>query len=388
LGKCGGYDSDIVAAMQWAAGISISGVPDNQTPAKVINMSLGSVSACSEPYASLITQLTAMDVVVVASAGNEGGSVDEPANCPGAIAVAGVRHAGTKVGYSSIGLEVAIAAPAGNCVNLNGACLFELTTTTNAGSQQPIAGGTYTDQGFSANIGTSFSAPLTAGVAALMFAANDSLSAVQIRARMREGATTFPIGAGVPTCHVPAHLSDFQTEECTCTTSTCGAGMLHAENAVRAAQRPNAKITLPSIVTSGASVTLDGSISAPATGRTLTTFAWSVHGTCDTTAPTPTSVNQSGLVLNAPMVGLYFLQLVVTDSLGAVDSSYVTLSASSATSTDSAPSCPATPAVTPPSSGGSGGGGGSLTLSLLLLLLGLRALQNYVGISRTSFCKY
>jgi serine protease len=29
LGKCGGYDSDIVAGMLWAAGISVPGVPDN-----------------------------------------------------------------------------------------------------------------------------------------------------------------------------------------------------------------------------------------------------------------------------------------------------------------------------------------------------------------------
>jgi serine protease len=41
LGKCGGYDSDIIAAMQWAAGLSVSGVPDNPYPASIINLSLG-----------------------------------------------------------------------------------------------------------------------------------------------------------------------------------------------------------------------------------------------------------------------------------------------------------------------------------------------------------
>ena len=36
LGKCGGYDSDIQAAMLWSVGISVSGVPANTTPAKVL----------------------------------------------------------------------------------------------------------------------------------------------------------------------------------------------------------------------------------------------------------------------------------------------------------------------------------------------------------------
>ena len=41
LGKCGGYDSDIIAAAEWAGGIAVVGVPANAHPARVINMSLG-----------------------------------------------------------------------------------------------------------------------------------------------------------------------------------------------------------------------------------------------------------------------------------------------------------------------------------------------------------
>src|SRR5690606_24970509 len=47
LGKCGGYDSDIIAAMRWAAGLSVSGAPANPNPAHIINLSLGSEDACS-----------------------------------------------------------------------------------------------------------------------------------------------------------------------------------------------------------------------------------------------------------------------------------------------------------------------------------------------------
>ena len=67
LGKCGGFDSDIIAAMTWAAGMTVTGVPDNPNPAKIINMSLGSVSACPQSYSDVISQLTAMGVLVVLS---------------------------------------------------------------------------------------------------------------------------------------------------------------------------------------------------------------------------------------------------------------------------------------------------------------------------------
>src|SRR5206468_6370781 len=46
LGKCGGYDSDIIAGMQWAAGMPVTGVPDNPYPADIINLSLGGQGTC------------------------------------------------------------------------------------------------------------------------------------------------------------------------------------------------------------------------------------------------------------------------------------------------------------------------------------------------------
>jgi serine protease len=57
------------------------------------------------------------------------------------IAVAGLRNVGTKVGYSSFGPEVGIAAPAGNCVNSSGACLRSLDTTERPGTARPGSGG-------------------------------------------------------------------------------------------------------------------------------------------------------------------------------------------------------------------------------------------------------
>ena len=99
LGKCGGYDSDIQAAMRWAAGLDVPGVPPNPTPAAVISMSLGSDGACSSSYVSVVSEVTAAGTLVVAAAGNSAGrAVVTPANCPGVLAVGELRHVGTKVG--------------------------------------------------------------------------------------------------------------------------------------------------------------------------------------------------------------------------------------------------------------------------------------------------
>ncbi len=117
LGKCGGNDSDIISAVLWASGIHVNGVPDNPDPAKIVNMSLGSPGLCPASWRDAISQVVARGVLVVVSAGNEGGPVASPANCPGVAAVAGLRHAGTKVGFSSLGREIALSAPGGNCVN-------------------------------------------------------------------------------------------------------------------------------------------------------------------------------------------------------------------------------------------------------------------------------
>ena len=65
-----------------------------------------------------MTQVTAAGAVVVVAAGNSSGhAVGSPGNCAGVIAVAGLRHAGTKVGFSDLGPEISLSAPGGNCVN-------------------------------------------------------------------------------------------------------------------------------------------------------------------------------------------------------------------------------------------------------------------------------
>ncbi len=344
LGKCGGLDSDILDAMRWAAGLHVDGVPDNTHPAQIINMSLGGTGACSSAEQTVVTEVVAKGVLVVVSAGNEGGPVDSPANCVGVAGIAGIRQAGTKVGFSSLGPEVALSSPAGNCVNLSGACLFSIDTTINTGTTGPLAS-SYTDQ-LNPNLGTSFSAPIVSGIAALMKSVNSNLQAPQLIARLKEGAKTFPVSSDttVPSCHVPASATDVQAVECNCTTQTCGAGMANAPGAIKAALRPIAAVAVPANVAAGQNVSLSGMGSAAACGHTVASYAW-------TNVTNSTNAIQGGNTASATVVaptsGSYTVRLTVTDDAGRTDTADVIVSATSATTSAPASanngSCPAPP---------------------------------------------
>lgn len=343
LGKCGGTDSDIVSAMLWAAGIAVSGAPANPTPAKIINMSLGGEGSCPSAYQDAIQQLNALGVLVVVSAGNEGGPVDAPANCPGVVGVAGLRAEGTKVGYSSLGPEISLGAPAGNCVNtgLDQTCVYSMTAATNPGTTTPVAYSTVTDSSedytpdlvANANYGTSFSAPMVSGIGALMMSVNPNLGSCQLISRLKEGSVAYPttsIGESPqpPVCHVPSGSSDIQLAECICTQQTCGSGMANAPGALTAASRPIASISSPAAYSAGQSITLDGSGSTAATGRTLTSYAWSQVGGETISIPAASSAKAT---ISAPSCGLATLQLTVTDSAGATDTADVVVGPTSAT---------------------------------------------------------
>jgi serine protease len=240
LGKCFGYTSDIQAAMRWAAGLTVPGVPNNPNPAQVINLSLGGTATCNTAWSSAVADVTARGVVVVAAAGNSAGrAASAPANCAGVIGVAGVRHVGSKVGFSDVGSQLAIAAPGGNCVNLGDTepCLYPILSTSDTGTTTPT-GATFTNA-FDAGVGTSFSSPQVAGVVALMLSARAGLTPAQVKSALQSSARAFPTGLTdaqtgqpLPQCRAPNDVDQF---ECICTTRTCGAGMLDAAGAVAAA---------------------------------------------------------------------------------------------------------------------------------------------------------
>jgi serine protease len=334
LGKCGGYDSDIIAGMQWAVGLAVTSpegaaVPDNPYPADIINLSLGGTGTCPSAYGSVISTLTTMGVVVVASAGNGGASVDAPGNCTGVLAVAGLRNEGNKVGYSSMGSEVGIAAPAGNCVTSTGMCYRSIDTTYNLGLTTPGAN-SYTDQ-INFNLGTSFSAPIVSGIVALMRSVNANLSPPQLIARIKASASPFPPNNGVnplPVC--PS--TDPNTQECSCTTTTCGAGMVNALSAVNAALAPIAVITSPAVNT------FDAGGSVAACNQTGLSYLWTVTGAV-AIAGSPAAAQVSVTVTGAGT-----LNLAVRDAAGHTDKTAFVSFASSGAATIKAPSSAGTAA--------------------------------------------
>ena len=354
LGKCGGYDSDIIAGMRWAAGLSVDDAPTNTHPAKIINMSLGSTGTCSSAYQEAIDEITAAGTLIVVAAGNESGAVASPGNCSGVLTVAGVRHTGTKVGYSSYGAEVGISAPAGNCVNSTGSCLYPIFTATNSGTTSAVSS-TYTDNTDYA-VGTSFAAPQAAGVAALMLAGNSGLTPSQLISLIKQSATAFPSDSSLSSCETGTDTDG----QCNCTTKTCGAGMLNALAAVSLTIPPVAKIASVGTATAATSITLDGSASTASGALTIASYSWTVTSGSEIVASF-TSTDQAKAVLLPAAAGTVTVSLTVTDSSGQTNtaSTTFTVGAAAAVATNT------TSASTNSASTSNGGGGAFDPLGLI-----------------------
>jgi serine protease len=320
LGKCGGFDSDIQAGIRWAAGLDVPGAPINPNPAWVINLSLGSADICLQSYADAIADARAAGAVVVASAGNSAGEpVHSPANCPGVIAVAGLRHQGTKLGLSSMGPEVSISAPAGNCVNPDDEpCLYPILSASNSGTTTPRSS-IYTGSFYDAGIGTSFAAPLVSGAAALMLGVQPALTPSEVARALRSTARAFPSSGVVdspPVQQCPAPVPNLLREEqCYCTTTTCGAGMLDVAFAVDAAHlQPRIGQSDPA-PRPGRTLVLDADDTLVAGGRTVAAVEWFLaDGGGIVDALTPGAAGTVSLVPRA--AGLFTVGLRVTDSTG------------------------------------------------------------------------
>ena len=115
LGRCGGYTSDIADGMIWASGGTVSGLPANATPSKVLNLSLGGSGACDTTTQNAINSARSRGATVVIAAGNSNVNVSNasPANCAGVIAVAAVGPTGGKASYSNFGTLVGRGRPRG-----------------------------------------------------------------------------------------------------------------------------------------------------------------------------------------------------------------------------------------------------------------------------------
>lgn len=188
LGVCGGYTSDTAAALQWAAGLAVPGVPANANPAKVINMSFGRSGACSATYQNAVRAATAAGALVVVSTGNDSSTttITQPSNCQGVMAVTAHTSTGANTDYANVGAGTLISAPGNSIYSLS-----------NTGTTVPAA------DSYIARSGTSFSAPQVAGVAALLAQIKPGISPADIITHITTSARPYAAGtycAGRPEC--------------------------------------------------------------------------------------------------------------------------------------------------------------------------------------------
>ena len=148
-----GYTSSIINGIAWSMNNGM----------KVISMSLGTSSdvqslhdACDYAYAR--------GVVLVAAAGNSGGSVGYPAKYSCVIAVAATDINNIRPYWSCYGTEVSLSAPGVNILS------------------------TYKGGGYTTMSGTSMATPHVSGAVALVLAANLTYTPQQVRARLESTA--------------------------------------------------------------------------------------------------------------------------------------------------------------------------------------------------------
>ena len=220
LGRCGAWSSDVADAIVWAAGGRVPGMPQNATPAQVVNLSLGApTDTCAGFMQQAIDEAQRLGAVVIASAGNAARQgMDMPANCRGAVSVAAGTESGDLARYSNHSPNVTITAPAGgDCRSQRDTCIPGGTATVGT------VGATLFEQHAEVRYfgGTSAAAPHVAAAAALVLSANPALVPREVAAILR--ATAMRDVPADSFCAQGAH---------------CGAGFLDAEAAVLAAHGP------------------------------------------------------------------------------------------------------------------------------------------------------
>ncbi len=310
LGRCGGYTSDIVDAMRWAAGIDIAGVPHNVYPARVINLSLGSTGSCSAAFQSAVNDVNARGAIVVVATGNGGyDAVNQPANCNGVVAVTAHAIDGDSADYANIGPEVTISAPGGGCGTLAYACYPGLTpdgpsvySLGNSGLTTPQS------DTYAYKRGTSMATPHVAGTIALLLSLNPSLTRSEVIALLRNSARAWPAGS---TCRLQEN------------SGLCGAGLLDARLALSSVSPVVTVADANQVVAPGAVVNLSGSALAPQ-GRNIAGYAWSAAGANPqaVSLSNPATANASFI---APATGRYAFTLSATDSAGGIGTASATV---------------------------------------------------------------
>lgn len=228
MGVTGGSHSDLIAAIHWASGISVAGVPANPTPARVINMSMGTLSsqACDSATQSAVRAAWDAGVTSVTAAGNSAfeAARSYPGNCYPTINVAATGVDGDIASYSNYGAGVDFSAPGGDESLKSSAVAGSdgmILSTWNTGKTTPGAA----DYGLEE--GTSMAAPMVAGVLALIYSVRPDLSSDDAYQVIKQSVQEFK-----PTTECALTAANYGSQVAD---SHCGAGIVDAGAAVRLA---------------------------------------------------------------------------------------------------------------------------------------------------------
>lgn len=310
LGVCGGFVSDIAAGMQWAAGLSVPGVPLNPNKAKVLNLSLGSTGLCGNTYQDAVNAVRAAGSVVIAATGNKAAlSIGRPANCAGVIAVTAHTKLGDHADYGNIGTGTKISGPGGGrgVMRLAGDGA-QVYSTLNAGTTVPGA------DSYAGYEGTSMASPHVAGVAALLASIQPGITPDALSSVLTSSARPHPAGTF-----------------CMARTD-CGAGLLDAKAAI---DRLNS--LAPTVAASTDRVGIQP------TGSTINLLAKALMGTSGNTSFSYQWTQIAGPVVNlastasastsfvSPSPGAsYTFKVKVTDGAGLTASNQLTVTSNTA----------------------------------------------------------
>lgn len=291
LGKCGGSVSDIVDAIVWASGGTVSGVPANANPAKVLSLSLGGGGACGS-FQSAINSARSRGAVFVVAAGNESQNVSNssPANCSGVISVAATTKTGSRASYSNYGSTIVVSAPGGDGSGGSGDILSTLNSgTTTQGSET-----------YAYYAGTSMATPHVSALAAAIFALKPNATPDEVKNYITANARPLPGSCS----------------------GGCGAGIIDVQKTLQAVQGGGANaapVANFSFTTSG--LTASFSDSSSDSDGSIASRSWNFGDGSTSTATNPSHTYAAA--------GTYSVSLTVTDDDGATNTKTSSVTVSS-----------------------------------------------------------
>lgn len=232
-----GSSTDLALAIRWAAGQDLNGfvingqtisdMPINETPAKVINMSMAfqpragtnDFALCPTAVQAAVDYAQSKGVTLVAAAGNGdttfipvANSRVYPTNCAGPLSVGATGFTGDVAFYSNFGVD--LVAPGGDQRSAGNAPAGSngmIYSTSNTGVST-VAAPTY-----KLEQGTSMAAPVASGIIALMYSIRPNIDVKIVWEALKASVQPFPAGS-----------------QCALDPNRCGLGIMNAATALEA----------------------------------------------------------------------------------------------------------------------------------------------------------